>query len=119
MHNTSDCHCYLKDGKPLEAAADKPSKSKKPRKKFWGNKSMAFMQTMFEAYAKAKKASKSKKCKKPEDDSSGSSNSEYGTGCNKMGFSVDKHLKLDKPIGTVYIAIDSCSLKHVIPQQKQ
>jgi hypothetical protein len=66
MHitNNSDCRCYNKDGKFLGAAAGKPSKSKKPYKKFGGNKNMAFMQTMFEAYAKAKKASKSKKPKK-------------------------------------------------------
>jgi hypothetical protein len=37
---------------------------------------MALMQTMFEAYPKAKKASKSKKCKKRECDYSDSSNSE-------------------------------------------
>jgi hypothetical protein len=61
MHNTSDCHWYDKDGKPPGTAAGKPYKSKKPYKKFGGNKSMAFMQTMIEAYAKAKKASKSKK----------------------------------------------------------
>jgi hypothetical protein len=76
MHNTSYCRCYDKDGKPLGAAAGKPSKSKKPYKKFGGNKSMAFMQTMFEAYAKAKKASKSKKHKEHKYDSSRSSNSE-------------------------------------------
>jgi hypothetical protein len=40
------------------------------------DKSMAFMQTMFEAYAKAQKASKSKKRKKCNHDSSDSSNSE-------------------------------------------
>ncbi len=60
MFNTSDCHCYDKDGKPLGAATGKPFNSKKPYKKLGGNKQMAFMQTMFEAYAKAKKASKSK-----------------------------------------------------------
>ncbi len=50
---------------------------------------MAFMQTMFQAYAKAKKASKSKKCKKHgEHDSSDSSDSEEETGCDDMGFGV-------------------------------
>jgi hypothetical protein len=64
-HNTLDCHCYDSNGKPLKAAAGKPSESKKPYKKSGGNKGMAFMQTMFEAYAKSqKKASMSKKCKK-------------------------------------------------------
>ncbi len=58
------------------AAAGKPSESKKPSKKFGGNKSMAFMQTMFEDYVKAKKAGKSKKCKKHDYDSSSSSDSE-------------------------------------------
>jgi hypothetical protein len=29
-HNTLDCHCYDSNGKPLEAAAGKPSESKKP-----------------------------------------------------------------------------------------
>jgi hypothetical protein len=53
--------CYDSNGKPLEATAGKPSESKKPYKKIGGNKGMAFMQTMFEAYAKIqKKASKSR-----------------------------------------------------------
>ncbi len=50
-----DCHCYNSNGKPLEAAAGKPSESKKPYKKFGGNKGRAFMQSMFEAYAKSQK----------------------------------------------------------------
>jgi hypothetical protein len=58
-----DCHCYDSSGKPLAAAAGKPSESKKPYKKFGGNKSMVFMQTMFKVYLKAKKAGKSKKYK--------------------------------------------------------
>jgi hypothetical protein len=71
-----DCCCYDSNGKPIEAAAGKPSESKKPNKKFWGNKGMAFMQTMFEAYAKKqKKAGKSKKRKKRNYDSSNSSDS--------------------------------------------
>ncbi len=75
-HNTLDCRCYDSNGKPLEAAADKPSESKKPNKKSGGNKGMAFMQSMFEAYVKSqKKAGKSKKCKKPDYDSSDISNS--------------------------------------------
>ncbi len=45
MHNTSDCRCYNKDSKPLGAAAGEPSKSKTIYK-FWGDKSMAFMQTI-------------------------------------------------------------------------
>jgi hypothetical protein len=52
-HNTLDCHGYDSYGKPLEAAAGKPSESKKPCKKSGGNKGMAFMQSMFEAYAKS------------------------------------------------------------------
>jgi hypothetical protein len=69
-HNTLDCHCYDSNGKPLQAAAGKSSesKTKKPYKKFGGNKDMAFMQSMFKAYAKAsKKAVKSKKRKKRND----------------------------------------------------
>ncbi len=69
--------CYDSNGKPLEAAAGKPSESKKPFKKSGGDKGMAFMQSMFNAYAKSQKqASKSKKCKKRNYDSSDSSNSE-------------------------------------------
>ncbi len=61
-HNTLDCHCYDSNGKPLEAAAGKLSESKKPYKKSGGNKGMAFMQSMFEAYVKSqKKSGKSKK----------------------------------------------------------
>ncbi len=77
MHNTLDCRHYDSNSKPLEAAAGKPSESKKPYKKFGGNKGMAFMQSMFKAYVKSqKKASKSKKHKKRDYDSSDSSNSE-------------------------------------------
>jgi hypothetical protein len=76
-HNTLDCRCYDSNGKPLKAAAGKPSESKKPYKKSGGNKGMEFMQHMFEAYVKSqKKSGKSKKCKKHDDESSGSSNSE-------------------------------------------
>ncbi len=42
-HNTLDCRCYDSNGKPLKAAAGKLSESKKPYKKSWGNKGMAFM----------------------------------------------------------------------------
>ncbi len=42
-HNTLDCRCYDSNGKPLEAAAGKPSESNKPYKKSGGDKSMAFM----------------------------------------------------------------------------
>jgi hypothetical protein len=76
-HNTFDCHCYDSNGKPLKAAAGKPSESKKTYKKFGGNKGMAFMQTMFEAYVKSqKKDGKSKKCKRGNNDPSDSSDSE-------------------------------------------
>ncbi len=76
-HNTLDCCCYDSNSKPLKAVAAKPSESKKPYKKFEGDKNMAFMQSMFEAYAKSqKKAGKSKKRKKRDYDSSDSSDSE-------------------------------------------
>ncbi len=76
-HNTLDCHCYDSNSKPLEAAAGKPSESKKPYKKSGDKKGMAFMQSMFEAYVKSqKKAGKSKKHKKHDCNSSDSSDSE-------------------------------------------
>jgi hypothetical protein len=76
-HNTLDYPHYDSNGKPLEAAAGTPSESKKPYKKFGGNKGMAFMQTMFKAYVKSqKKACKSKKRKKRNYNSSDSSDSE-------------------------------------------
>ncbi len=76
-HNTLHCRCYDSNGKPLEAAASKPTESKKSYKKFGGDKNMAFMQSMFEAYVEIqKKAGKSKKRKKRDYDSSDSSNSE-------------------------------------------
>jgi hypothetical protein len=62
---------------PLKATAGKPSESKKPYKKSGGNKNMAFMQSMFKAYAKSqKKAVKSKKRKKNDYGSSDSSDIE-------------------------------------------
>jgi hypothetical protein len=77
MHNTLDCRHYDSNGKPLKAVAGKPSESKKPYKKSGGDKGMAFMQSMFEAYVKSqKKAGRSKKQKKRDYDSSDSSNSE-------------------------------------------
>ncbi len=54
-HNTLDYRHYDSNGKPLEAAAGKPSESKKPYKKSGGNKGMAFMQSMLEAYVKCQK----------------------------------------------------------------
>jgi hypothetical protein len=76
-HNTLDCRCYDSNGKPLAAAAGKPSKSKKPYKKSGGDKGMAFMQSMFEAHViSQKKAGKSKKCKKHDYDSSDTSDSD-------------------------------------------
>jgi hypothetical protein len=72
-----DGRCYDSNGKPLEVAAGKPSESKKPYKKYGGDNGMAFMQSMFEAYAKSqKKAGKSKKRKKRDYDSRDSSDSE-------------------------------------------
>jgi hypothetical protein len=50
-----DYRHYDSNGKPLEAAAGKPSESKKPYKKSGGNKGMAFMQSMLEAYVKCQK----------------------------------------------------------------
>jgi hypothetical protein len=77
MHNTLDCRRYDSNGKPLEAAAGKPSESKKPYKKSGGNTGIAFMQSMFKAYVKIQKnAGKSKKRKKCDYDSSDSSDSE-------------------------------------------
>jgi hypothetical protein len=77
MHNTLDCCHYDSNGKPLEAAAGKPSESKKPFKNSGGNKGMAFMQSMFEDYVKSqKKAGKSKKHKKCDYNSSDNSDSE-------------------------------------------
>jgi hypothetical protein len=67
---------------------------------------MAFMQTMFEAYAKIqKKAVKSKKRKKRNYDSSDSPNSEWETGYS------NKCLKLDKPLGTINLPTESCPIK--------
>ncbi len=74
---TLDCRCYDSNSKPLEAAASKPSESKKPYKKSGGNKGTTFMQSMFKAYVKSqKKAGRFKKRKKRDYDSSDSSNSE-------------------------------------------
>ncbi len=73
---------------------------------------MAFMQSMFEAYAKGqKKASKSEQCKRRVYESSDSSDSEQETGYCDTGFSVDKHLKIDKPLGTVYSSTEPHPIK--------
>ncbi len=71
------------------------------------------MQTMFQAYVKAKKAGRSKKHKKHDYDTSDSSDSEQGTGYDDMCFSVDKHLKLDKPLGKIYLSTEARPIKVV------
>ncbi len=77
MHNTLDCRRHDSNGMALEAVAAKLAESKKPYKKFGGDKIMAFMQSMFKAYVRSqKKAGKSKKRKKRDKDSSDSSDSE-------------------------------------------
>ncbi len=52
-HNTLDCCCYNSNGDPLEAAAGKSAESKKPYKKFGGDKGMAFIQSMFVAMSRS------------------------------------------------------------------
>ncbi len=74
---------------------------------------MAFVQTVFQAYAKAKKAGKFKKRRQCDYDSNSSSDSEQETGCNNTIFSLDKRLKLVKLLGTVYITTEACSIKVV------
>ena len=60
---------------------------------------------MFQAYAKAsKKASKSKNCNKSNNYSSDSSNNEQETGYGDTGISVDKRLKIDEPLETIYLS---------------
>jgi hypothetical protein len=111
-HNTLDCCCYDSNGKALKAAAGKPSESKKPYKKSGGNKGMAFMQSMFKAYVKSqKKAGKSKKRKNCDYDSGDSSDSEDKTGYGNTGLSVDKHLKIDKHLGTIYLSTEPRPIK--------
>jgi hypothetical protein len=113
-HTTLDCRCYDSNGKPIEAAAGKPSESKKPYKKSGGNMGMAFMQSMFKAYVKSqKKTGKSKKRKKRNYDSSDSSNSELETGYDDTGLDVDKHLKIDEPLDTIYSSHKPRSIKVV------
>ncbi len=66
---------------------------------------MAFFQSMFEAYAKSqKKAGKSKKHKKLDYDSRDSSDSEQETGYGDTELSVDKHIKIDKPLEPIYMS---------------
>ncbi len=64
---------------------------------------MAFMQSMFEAYVKSqKKAGKAKKRKKCDYDSIDSSDSEQETGYGDTGLDVDKRLRIDEPLETIY-----------------
>ncbi len=114
MHNTLDCLHYDSNSKPLEAAAGKPSEFKKPYKKSGGNKGMAFMQSMFEAYVKnQKKACQSKKRMKCDYGSSDSSDSEQETGYVDTGLAVDKRLKIDEPLETIYLSFKPRPIKVV------
>ncbi len=66
---------------------------------------MAFMQSMFKAYVKSlKKAGKTKKRKKRDNNSSDSSDSEQETGYGDTEIDVDKRLKIDEPLGTIYLS---------------
>jgi hypothetical protein len=76
-HNTRECRRYDKEGKPLGAASNKPSASKKPYKQYGGEKGIAYMTAMLEAIQKGqKRAGRSKKRKKRAYDSSSDSDSE-------------------------------------------
>ena len=77
-HNTSDCRKYDKDGKPLGAAPGKSSDAGKPyKKKFGGDKQLAYMTAMFESIQKGlTKQKKGKNLKKRYDSSSSDSDSE-------------------------------------------
>ncbi len=72
------------------------------------------MQSMFEVYVKSqKKAGKSKKCMKRDYDSSDSSDSELETGYGDTGLDVDKRLKIDEPLVTIYSSHKPCWIKVV------
>ncbi len=66
---------------------------------------MAFIQSMFKAHVKSqKKAGKSKKHKKRDYDSCDSSNIEQETEFGDTELVVDKHLKIDEPLETIYLS---------------
>jgi hypothetical protein len=60
-----------------------------------------------------KKAGKSKKHKKHDYDSSDSFNSEWETGYGDTELSVNKHLKIDKPLEPIYLSHKSRPIKVV------
>ncbi len=68
---------------------------KKPYNKSGGNKGMAFMQTIFKAYAKSRKKSVSLRSAR---------SATMIPVTRDTGLSVDKCLKLDKPLGTIYLS---------------
>jgi hypothetical protein len=76
-HNTNECRCYDKDGKPTGQFRSKLSEKHKPFKK-GGEKGLVYMTSMLEAIAKGQKkaAKKGKKRKKRDYDSSSDSDSE-------------------------------------------
>jgi hypothetical protein len=96
------------NGKPLEAAAGKLSESKKPYKKSEGNKGMAFMQSMFKAYViQCRRKPVSLRSVRnvtmtPVTVPTVNRNLELGTA--NTGFSVHRRLKIDKPLGTIYLS---------------
>ncbi len=98
-----DCHRYDSNGKPLKAAAGKPSESKKPSKKSGGDKGMAFMQSMFKAYEKARRKPVSLRNVRNMTTTPVTVlivNRKLGTATRELD--VDKHLKIDEPLGTIY-----------------
>ncbi len=70
---------------------------------------MAYMTAMFKSLQKGLKKSKKldKKRKKCYDDSSSDSDSEEEIGSGDTGFSVEKRLKLDRPMGHNYMSSET------------
>jgi hypothetical protein len=76
-HNTSECRCCDKDGKPNGQYGSKSSDKHKPFKKKGGKKGLVYMTSMLKAIAKGqKKAAKNGRNRKKRDyNSSSDSNS--------------------------------------------
>jgi hypothetical protein len=80
--------------------------------KFGGDKGMVFMQTMFQAYVKIQKKIVSLRSARSVTMISVTVLTvNRKLGMKNTGFSVDKHLKIDKPLGTVYLSTEPRPIK--------
>ncbi len=112
-HDTIECRRFAKDGSPKDKPAKPFDAAKKPWKKT-GSRDSSQMAYLTEKLAKLKKKlKKSKKHgkKRARDSLDTDSDSAQDNGSSSTGSLVDKHLKLEQPLGIDLISTDTRPIK--------